>query len=165
MDGSRLSQRKSIVRPALRRDIVPSMLGAEDHMAIHIRRRELIVAFGGAAVWPIAAHAQHAANMPTIPDCLVVPNGSGYGGCTPDGLITVRSAFDPARFTVLALDGNPVPTPASVEVLKLDVAERADVIVEMSADAPAPLRGANKVLGGSPAWRDTHELRPRVRSL
>jgi FtsP/CotA-like multicopper oxidase with cupredoxin domain len=77
----------------------------------------------------------------------------------------VALALPGHRFTVLALDGNPVPTPASVEVLKLDVAERADVIVEMSADAPAPLRGANKVLGGSPAWRDTHELRPRVRSL
>jgi FtsP/CotA-like multicopper oxidase with cupredoxin domain len=37
------------------------------------------------------------------------------------------------RFTVLALDGNPVPTSASVEVLKLDVAERADVIVEMNS--------------------------------
>ena len=36
------------------------------------------------------------------------------------------------RFTVIALDGNPVPSPASVEVLKLDVAERADVIVEMN---------------------------------
>jgi FtsP/CotA-like multicopper oxidase with cupredoxin domain len=36
------------------------------------------------------------------------------------------------RFTVLALDGNPVPVPASVDVLKLDVAERADVIVEMN---------------------------------
>jgi FtsP/CotA-like multicopper oxidase with cupredoxin domain len=36
------------------------------------------------------------------------------------------------RFTVIALDGNPVPTPATVEVLKLDVAERADVIVEMN---------------------------------
>jgi FtsP/CotA-like multicopper oxidase with cupredoxin domain len=36
------------------------------------------------------------------------------------------------RFTVLALDGNPVPTPASVEVLKLDAAERADGIVEMN---------------------------------
>jgi hypothetical protein len=32
----------------------------EDRMAIHIRRRELIVAFGGAAVWPIAAHARTA---------------------------------------------------------------------------------------------------------
>lgn len=36
------------------------------------------------------------------------------------------------RFQVIALDGNPVPTRATVEVLKLDVAERADVIVEMN---------------------------------
>jgi FtsP/CotA-like multicopper oxidase with cupredoxin domain len=36
------------------------------------------------------------------------------------------------RFTVIALDGNPVPTQATVDVLKLDVAERADVIVEMN---------------------------------
>jgi FtsP/CotA-like multicopper oxidase with cupredoxin domain len=36
------------------------------------------------------------------------------------------------RFTVIALDGNPVPNPASVETLKLDVAERADVTVEMN---------------------------------
>ena len=44
----------------------------------------------------------------------------------------VALALPGHRFTVLALDGNPVPTPASVEVLKLDVAERADVIVEMN---------------------------------
>jgi FtsP/CotA-like multicopper oxidase with cupredoxin domain len=36
------------------------------------------------------------------------------------------------RFTVVALDGNPVPTPVTVETLKLDVAERVDVIVEMN---------------------------------
>jgi len=36
------------------------------------------------------------------------------------------------RFTVIALDGNPVPTPATVDILKLDAAERADVIVEMN---------------------------------
>lgn len=36
------------------------------------------------------------------------------------------------RFRVIALDGNPVPTQATVDVLKLDVAERADVIVEMN---------------------------------
>jgi FtsP/CotA-like multicopper oxidase with cupredoxin domain len=36
------------------------------------------------------------------------------------------------RFTVIALDGNSVPTSATVDVLKLDVAERADVIVEMN---------------------------------
>src|SRR5271156_1538213 len=36
------------------------------------------------------------------------------------------------RFTVIALDGNPVPAPATVDMLTLDVAERADVIVEMN---------------------------------
>ena len=36
------------------------------------------------------------------------------------------------RFTVIALDGNPVPAPATVNVLTLDVAERAGVIVEMN---------------------------------
>ncbi len=35
------------------------------------------------------------------------------------------------RFTVIALDGNPVPTPVTVGTLKLDVAERVDAIVEM----------------------------------
>ncbi|WP_245283552.1 hypothetical protein [Bradyrhizobium sp. URHD0069] len=36
------------------------------------------------------------------------------------------------HFKVLALDGNPVAHQATVDVLKLDVAERADVIVEMN---------------------------------
>jgi FtsP/CotA-like multicopper oxidase with cupredoxin domain len=36
------------------------------------------------------------------------------------------------RFTVIALDGNPVPARKAVDVLRLDVAERADVIVEMN---------------------------------
>ena len=36
------------------------------------------------------------------------------------------------RFNVVAFDGNPVPKPAAVDVLNLDVAERADVIVEMN---------------------------------
>jgi FtsP/CotA-like multicopper oxidase with cupredoxin domain len=35
------------------------------------------------------------------------------------------------RFTVIALDGNPVPSPRSVDTLFLAPAERADVIVEM----------------------------------
>lgn len=37
------------------------------------------------------------------------------------------------RFTVLAMDGNPVPNPTSVEVLSLAVAERVDALVEMNA--------------------------------
>jgi FtsP/CotA-like multicopper oxidase with cupredoxin domain len=44
----------------------------------------------------------------------------------------VSLALPGHRFTVIALDGNAVPKPASVDVLKLDVAERADVIVEMN---------------------------------
>ncbi len=44
----------------------------------------------------------------------------------------VRVALAGHRFTVLALDGNPVPKPQTVDVLSLAVAERADVIVEMN---------------------------------
>jgi FtsP/CotA-like multicopper oxidase with cupredoxin domain len=36
-------------------------------------------------------------------------------------------------FKVIAMDGNPVPTPKAVEVLSLAVAERVDAIVEMNA--------------------------------
>jgi FtsP/CotA-like multicopper oxidase with cupredoxin domain len=36
-------------------------------------------------------------------------------------------------FKVIAMDGNPVPNPAPVEVLSLAVAERVDAIVEMTA--------------------------------
>jgi FtsP/CotA-like multicopper oxidase with cupredoxin domain len=35
-------------------------------------------------------------------------------------------------FKIIAMDGNPVPTPQSVEVLSLAVAERVDAIVEMN---------------------------------
>ena len=44
----------------------------------------------------------------------------------------IRLALSGHRFTVLALDGNPVPTSATVNVLALAPAERADVIVEMN---------------------------------
>ena len=37
------------------------------------------------------------------------------------------------RFTVLALDGNPVATQATVELLRLDPGERVDAIVEMKS--------------------------------
>jgi FtsP/CotA-like multicopper oxidase with cupredoxin domain len=36
------------------------------------------------------------------------------------------------QFKVIALDGNPVPTPQTLDVLQLAVAERADAIVEMN---------------------------------
>jgi FtsP/CotA-like multicopper oxidase with cupredoxin domain len=44
----------------------------------------------------------------------------------------VSLALSGHRFRVIALDGNPVPVQTAVEVLKLDVAERADVLVEMN---------------------------------
>jgi putative tryptophan/tyrosine transport system substrate-binding protein len=63
MGGSRLSQRKSTIRPSLKRDIVPSVAWArplrEGHMTMHVRRREFIVTLGSAIVaWPLAGSAQ-----------------------------------------------------------------------------------------------------------
>ena len=46
---------------------------------------------------------------------------------------SVSLALPGHRFTVIAMDGNLVPQPRSVETLTMDVAERLDVIVEMNA--------------------------------
>jgi FtsP/CotA-like multicopper oxidase with cupredoxin domain len=48
------------------------------------------------------------------------------------GNMGISLALPGHRFQLLALDGNPVPTRALVDILKLDVAERTDVIVEMN---------------------------------
>lgn len=48
------------------------------------------------------------------------------------GNMGISLALPGHRLQVIALDGNPVPNPVPVDVLKLDVAERADVIVEMN---------------------------------
>lgn len=72
------------------------------------------------------------------------------------------------RFTVLAMDGNPVPKPTTVEVLSLAVAERIDAIVEMNTPGVwvlgSTLEKSRKMgLGivveyagqsGAPAWKD-----------
>jgi len=44
---------------------------------------------------------------------------------------SIAIALPGHRFTVVALDGNPVPTPMTVDVVSLAAAERADVIVQM----------------------------------
>ena len=72
------------------------------------------------------------------------------------------------RFTVIAMDGNPVPNPASVEVLSLAVAERVDAVVEMNAPGVWILGSTlekSRTMGlglvveyagqsGTPVWRD-----------
>ncbi len=72
------------------------------------------------------------------------------------------------RFHILAMDGTPVPTPCSVEVLSLAVAERVDAIVEMNtpgvwvlgstldAERDQGLGVAVEYAGqaGPPVWRD-----------
>jgi FtsP/CotA-like multicopper oxidase with cupredoxin domain len=71
-------------------------------------------------------------------------------------------------FRVIAMDGNPVPNPHSVEVLSLAVAERVDVMVEMnnpgiwilgSTIAAERAKGLGLVVEyanatGKPVWRD-----------
>lgn len=72
------------------------------------------------------------------------------------------------RFRVLAMDGNPVPFPQTVETISLAVAERVDAIVEMNAPGVwvfgSTLKAAREMgLGvvleyagrsGEPAWRE-----------
>lgn len=72
------------------------------------------------------------------------------------------------RFRVLAMDGNPVPRPATVETISLAVAERVDAIVEMNAPGVwvfgSTLKASRDIgLGvvveyagksGEPVWRD-----------
>ncbi len=72
------------------------------------------------------------------------------------------------RFHVIAMDGNPVPNPTSVEVLSLAVAERVDAIVEMNTPgvwifgstlAKSREMGLGVVVeyagqSGQPVWKD-----------
>jgi FtsP/CotA-like multicopper oxidase with cupredoxin domain len=71
-------------------------------------------------------------------------------------------------FTVVAMDGNPVPNPKAVEVLSLAVAERVDAIVEMNSPGVWVLgstlskereMGLGVVIeyagkSGAPVWKD-----------
>lgn len=88
------------------------------------------------------------------------------------GTENVLLALPGHRFTVVAMDGNPVPKQASVEVLSLAVAERVDAIVEMNAPGVwilgSTLEKARKMgLGvvieyagqsGAPVWKDPAPL-------
>jgi FtsP/CotA-like multicopper oxidase with cupredoxin domain len=80
----------------------------------------------------------------------------------------VELALPGHRFKVIAMDGNPVPRPQSVERLSVAVAERVDAIVEMNAPGVwvlgSTLEGSRQMgLGvvveyagskGAPVWRD-----------
>ena len=82
-------------------------------------------------------------------------------------------------FTVMAMDGNPVPNPKSVEVLSLAVAERVDAIVEMNSPgvwvlgstlAKAREMGLGIVVEyagktGAPVWNDPSPANGTIRSL
>jgi FtsP/CotA-like multicopper oxidase with cupredoxin domain len=75
------------------------------------------------------------------------------------------------RFHIVAMDGNPVPVPRSVETIALGVAERVDALVEMNAPGVwvlgSTLRAAREMgLGvaveyagrtGKPAWHEPQD--------
>jgi FtsP/CotA-like multicopper oxidase with cupredoxin domain len=81
---------------------------------------------------------------------------------------TVVLALPGHSFRVIAMDGNPVPYPRSVEVLSLAVAERIDAIVEMNTPgvwvlgsklAAERAKGLGVVIeyagsSGPPVWRE-----------
>lgn len=81
---------------------------------------------------------------------------------------SVSLALPGHSFTVIAMDGNPVPQPRTVDTLMLAVAERLDVIVEMNApgmwifgstDEVERKNGLGRVIEyagstGTPAWID-----------
>ena len=113
------------------------------------------------------------------------PSASAPGSACLFRLLNASASMDVSlalsghRFTVIALDGNPVPTPASVDVLTLDVAERADVIVEMnnpgvwvfgSTDDEDRNMGMGVVIeyqnrSGEPLWRAASESGVGVRRV
>lgn len=84
------------------------------------------------------------------------------------GTENVVLALPGHRFRILAMDGNPVPNPQSVETIALSVAERVDAIVEMNTPGVwvlgSTLEAARGIgLGvvveyagqhGAPAWHD-----------
>ncbi|MGB9147225.1 MAG: multicopper oxidase family protein [Acidobacteriaceae bacterium] len=76
------------------------------------------------------------------------------------------------RFVVTALDGNPVPSPASVQTLRLGPAERVDAVVEMSqpgvwvlGETDPDMRRAGMGIvveyanrSGAPRWKDPSQF-------
>jgi FtsP/CotA-like multicopper oxidase with cupredoxin domain len=85
----------------------------------------------------------------------------------------IRLALPAHRFQILALDGNPVPRPQTVDVLRLGTAERIDALVEMSQPGVWVLgtprdddRNAGMGIvveyagrGGAPQWRPAPKTR------
>ncbi|WP_158751780.1 multicopper oxidase family protein [Acidobacterium sp. S8] len=84
------------------------------------------------------------------------------------GTENVVLALPGHTFKIIAMDGNPVPNPKSVEVLSLAVAERVDAVVEMNSPGVWILGSTNEKsrqmgLGivveyagkkGAPVWKD-----------
>ena len=112
-------------------------------MPVTIRRRELIAAIGGAALWPLAARAQKAgkiyrigflANDPTIPE---QPAGQAFlDGLRESGFVEGKNIIIERRFAEGRVDQY---APLVAELMRLGV----NVIVTSANDATLAAKQAN----------------------
>jgi hypothetical protein len=149
MGASSLSQRKSMVRPSTRRDIVPYCMGMtppEGHMALHVGRREFIATLSGVAAWPLLAGAQQAgkvyrigllANDPTIPS---QPAGEAFlDGLRENGFFEGKNIIIERRFAEGRLDQYAM---FATELVRLSV----DIIVVSSQPALLAAKQASNTI-------------------
>src|SRR5215467_4491588 len=130
--------------------IVPlPTLARAGHMTITIRRRELLVALGGAAAWPLAARAQQGAKIPRVG--IVSPgrsDGSDASRATLDSLLTGLRQLGYVEGQNITIERGFGESNADRlrEIAAELVKRQLDVIVAFSTTAARPVKQATNVI-------------------